>query len=99
MTGRVPARGGVYCAPRAWCAARHGRARATEYGALRAYPTGMASPLLSVDAPTIGLRPSYAAQVRGTASALLEAMRPRQWLKNVFVFAGIVFGGRLFDAA
>src|SRR5437879_12944891 len=24
-------------------------------------------------------------------------MRPRQWSKNVFVFAGIVFAGRLFD--
>ena len=29
--------------------------------------------------------------------ALLEAMRPRQWTKNVFVFAGIVFGGQLFE--
>ena len=29
--------------------------------------------------------------------ALLEAMRPRQWIKNVFVLAGIVFAGRLFD--
>src|SRR5438876_2701944 len=28
---------------------------------------------------------------------LLEAMRPRQWSKNVFVFAGIVFAGRLFE--
>ena len=28
---------------------------------------------------------------------LLSAMRPRQWSKNVFVFAGIVFAGRLFD--
>jgi 4-hydroxybenzoate polyprenyltransferase len=25
-------------------------------------------------------------------------MRPRQWSKNVFVFAGIVFAGRLFEA-
>jgi hypothetical protein len=31
------------------------------------------------------------------ARALLEAMRPRQWMKNVFVLAGMVFGGRLFD--
>lgn len=31
--------------------------------------------------------------------ALLEAMRPRQWSKNVFVLAGIVFAGRLFDRA
>lgn len=30
-------------------------------------------------------------------AALIEAMRPRQWSKNVFVFAGIVFAGRLFD--
>jgi 4-hydroxybenzoate polyprenyltransferase len=30
-------------------------------------------------------------------SPLLEAMRPRQWSKNVFVLAGIVFAGRLFD--
>jgi 4-hydroxybenzoate polyprenyltransferase len=30
--------------------------------------------------------------------ALLEATRPRQWSKNVFVFAGIVFAGRLFEA-
>ena len=29
--------------------------------------------------------------------ALLEAMRPRQWTKNFFVFAGIVFGQLLFD--
>src|SRR5690242_16107094 len=29
--------------------------------------------------------------------ALVEAMRPRQWSKNVFVLAGIVFAGRLFD--
>ncbi|MEN6478833.1 MAG: decaprenyl-phosphate phosphoribosyltransferase [Anaerolineales bacterium] len=29
--------------------------------------------------------------------ALLRTMRPRQWAKNVFVFAGVVFDGRLFD--
>jgi 4-hydroxybenzoate polyprenyltransferase len=29
--------------------------------------------------------------------ALIEAMRPRQWTKNLFVFAGIVFGQRLYD--
>jgi len=30
-------------------------------------------------------------------SPLLEAMRPRQWSKNVFVLAGIVFAGSLFE--
>ena len=35
--------------------------------------------------------------MRPIFSALLEAMRPRQWSKNVFVLAGIVFAGRLFD--
>ena len=35
----------------------------------------------------------------GGILALVEAMRPRQWTKNVFVFAGVVFAGRLFDKA
>ena len=33
----------------------------------------------------------------GRLPPLLQAMRPRQWAKNVFVFAGIVFAGRLFE--
>jgi 4-hydroxybenzoate polyprenyltransferase len=32
------------------------------------------------------------------ATALLEAMRPKQWVKNVFVLAGLVFAGQLFDS-
>jgi len=50
------------------------------------------------DARAVALRPFRAVQVLGTAPALLEAMRPKQWVKNVFVFAGLVFAGQLFDS-
>ena len=31
--------------------------------------------------------------------AFLEAMRPRQWPKNAFVFAGIFFDARILDGS
>jgi 4-hydroxybenzoate polyprenyltransferase len=31
--------------------------------------------------------------------AILRSMRPRQWVKNLFVFGGVVFSGRLFTPA
>ena len=37
------------------------------------------------------------AQRRSTARLLLETMRPKQWIKNMFVFAGLAFAGRVTD--
>jgi 4-hydroxybenzoate polyprenyltransferase len=34
---------------------------------------------------------------RGRARLLLETMRPKQWVKNVFVFAGLAFAAKVTD--
>lgn len=36
-------------------------------------------------------------QLTSNLSGLLRTMRPRQWSKNVIIYAGLVFDGRLFD--
>jgi len=37
--------------------------------------------------------------MKPTAAVLLTALRPRQWTKNVLLFAGLIFAGRLGDQA
>jgi 4-hydroxybenzoate polyprenyltransferase len=36
---------------------------------------------------------------RGRLGGLVASMRPRQWIKNLACFAGLIFSGHLFDAA
>src|SRR5262249_30280277 len=43
-----------------------------------------------------GDRARRAARVRAPLIAVLEAMRPRQWVKNLFVLAGLLFAQKLF---
>src|SRR5262245_14190579 len=38
------------------------------------------------------------AQVPSAVSLLFASLRPRQWTKNLFVFAGVLFGGHLLQA-
>jgi 4-hydroxybenzoate polyprenyltransferase len=52
-------------------------------------------PELAVSNPAAG-RPVTG---RSTAANLLVSMRPGEWTKNLFVFAGLLFGQRLTDTA
>src|SRR5258708_1696913 len=57
------------------------------------YTSGVSSPpsAISPTMPNLG--------VAGCLSALLLAMRPRQWTKNLAIFVGIVFAQRLLNPA
>jgi 4-hydroxybenzoate polyprenyltransferase len=57
------------------------------------------SPGIAGSAPEPG-RPAPGALVRqrSVVSNLLISLRPDQWTKNLLVFAGLLFGQRLFDA-
>lgn len=37
------------------------------------------------------------AGLKGRVAGLVASMRPRQWIKNLACFAGLIFSGRLFD--
>jgi 4-hydroxybenzoate polyprenyltransferase len=42
--------------------------------------------------------PTHAPVRRPLPLLVLEAMRPKQWIKNIFVFAGLAFSGMVTDA-
>lgn len=49
-------------------------------------------------APPVSTRPA-AAPRRSTVTLLFLTLRPEQWTKNLLIFAGLMFGGRLLDPA
>jgi len=62
-------------------------------------PEGSAQPVTSSDSertPTVAAGASSPASV---VAALVVSLRPRQWSKNLFVFAGLVFAQQLFTPA
>src|SRR5688572_15351225 len=57
---------------------------------------------MTVDAATARTQDAIAgvgrvAPTRAVPLLVLEAMRPRQWSKNAFVLAGLVFAGEVLD--
>jgi hypothetical protein len=58
----------------------------------------MARPLLTQATPRVS-QPGVATARRSTLAALAVSLRPEQWTKNLLVFAGLLFGGRLLDPA
>ena len=56
----------------------------------------MARSLLT-QAPPAGEHPGVRTSRRSAPAALAVSLRPEQWTKNLLVFAGLLFGGRLLD--
>jgi 4-hydroxybenzoate polyprenyltransferase len=62
-------------------------------------PEGSATFPRPDDTGRASARASGTTSQRSLALLVLEGMRPRHWSKNLFVFAGIVFGNELFTPA
>ncbi|NOT26601.1 MAG: decaprenyl-phosphate phosphoribosyltransferase [Acidobacteria bacterium] len=55
------------------------------------------SPLIQVPRPFH--QPAIGTARRSQGRALVVSLRPEQWTKNLLVFAGLIFGGRLLEPA